>query len=1040
MRILTSVLLVALVTVSLAGVATADPARYMRHPSLSPDNHWVAFSYRGDIWRVAASGGRAERLTVHPDRDMRPIWSPDGTQIAFASNREGQHDIYVIPAAGGPARRATFHSADEFPCDWSSDGAFILIERYGIWRPDLFELPLAGGPARPVTEVPGEAEYSARYSHDGKEILFCDGRGYINWNLEGSKSSRAGQLWTLKRGTWPPEVKRITPEGTQFLWPGYTRNGIVATANTTLPPNVARLANDGTPTALTTFSDDGVQWLRVSRDGTRAVFEQGLKLWQIDLRNDSTSEISVEAPSDWIREPRQQKSIDGKIEQFTLSADGNKIVFAAGGDLYLIPSDDPDMAKRLTATDARERFPAFSPDGKTVAYVSDRTGRQNLYSVDTRSGEEVTVTSLSDADIARPQYAPDGSTIAFYLSNNRIARISPDGGKIDTMLIGSFFDFPLESTQEFRFSPDSRYIAYTAFGRDYNTDIWVYALEDGTNINTTRWSQYNYDPHWSPDGAYLSFTHQEMRANDIYSVRLEQVAPEFAEARLDSLYDDSDEDDEADDGTPEVRIDFDGIQQRWNRVMPIAGEQAELIQTPDGKSWIFAANVSGSDQIWKTPVDSDSDDKPKQLTSGSGSKSQLAISPDSKTVYFLSGGKINKVGIDGKEQSKLSFKADYDYRVAAQNRQKLNEVWRTLGNYFYDPELHGAAWDQLLAKYTQALPHIALEDELRDLLKEFIGGLDASHLDIYGGRPGLSASRQTGFLGVTFDSRALRKGRYVIGEILSHGPLDEADTPAQPGDTLIGINGHTIDSSTDIDTLLYGTIGDRVILTLRSGAGEKDVAVKPVSSGANRTLWYNAWVDGRRRYVDSISSGRLGYMHIRAMNQPALDKFKRELISQTSDHEGLVIDVRYNGGGWIAVHVLGMIERQPFVMRNFRGANIVSENKSRSYAVEKPMILLINHYSASNSEIFAEGWRTLGLGKIVGYPTPGAVIGTSAYPLIDGTICRRPSWGAFTVGMENLEGNGRQPDINIFNTQHDWISGHDRQLQRATEELLGELQ
>ena len=174
-------------------------------------------------------------------------------------------------------------------------------------------------------------------------------------------------------------------------------------------------------------------------------------------------------------------------------------------------------------------------------------------------------------------------------------------------------------------------------------------------------------------------------------------------------------------------------------------------------------------------------------------------------------------------------------------------------------------------------------------------------------------------------------------------------------------------------------------------------------------------------------------------HQTSLDRFKRELADQTANYEGLIIDVRYNGGGWIAVHLLGMLERQPFVLRNFRGAETVSENKSRSFAVEKPMILLINHFSASNSEILAEGWRRLNLGKIVGYPTCASVIGTSAYRLIDGTICRRPSWGAYTVDMENLEGNGRQPDILLFNTQNDWISGRDPQLVAAVEEILAEL-
>jgi len=261
----------------------------------------------------------------------------------------------------------------------------------------------------------------------------------------------------------------------------------------------------------------------------------------------------------------------------------------------------------------------------------------------------------------------------------------------------------------------------------------------------------------------------------------------------------------------------------------------------------------------------------------------------------------------------------------------------------------------------------------------------------------------------------------------------------EAGDTLTAVGDVSLGANVNLDSLLLGTIGDRLFVTFRGRGDTHRVAVKPVSRSANRDLYYEQWVAARRRYVDSLSDGRLGYLHVRSMDQASLDRFMRELADQTANHEGLVVDVRYNGGGWIAVHLLGMLERQPYVLRNFRGSTTVSENKHRSFAVEKPLILLVNHYSASNSEIFAEGWRRLGLGKIVGYPTVAAVIGTSAYPLIDGTICRRPSWGAFTLDMENLEGNGRRPDIRIFNTQNDWLSGRDPQLKRAVEELLADL-
>lgn len=1028
--------------VTLPAMLQAETALYLRQPSLSPDNRSIAFSYRGDIWRVSTQGGLATRLTTNPGRDQRPIWSPGGDQIAFTSDREGQNDIYLMPASGGAPSRLTYQTGHDYPCDWSPDGTHILTESYTGWRPDLVEYPVVGGPARPVTGVPMEGEYFARYSADGSSVVLCDGGGYVRWWREGNRTAKAGQVWTLKRGSWPPEMNRVTTEGIQFLWPGYSGGQIVATSNVTGKANIVRLdPATGEVTPITQFTDAGVRWLRLSRDGSMAVFERKFRLWHIDLKTDSVKEVSVQAPSDWVASPRVETSITGDIEEFTLAPDGRRIAFVAGGEVYLIPSEDPEVAKRLTRSDSRERYATFAPDGKQLVYTSDRNGRQNLWAIDTRSGEETELTSFTDVDASRPQYRPDGGQIAFYLSNDRIAGISPDGGKVDTILLGRYFDFPLESTLEFRYSPDGKYIAYTAYGADYNTDVWVYALDGSANENMTRWSKYNYNPRWSPDGKYLTFIHAHREVADLFSLRLKQVPPEFAESKLDSLYDKESKDktDKEDDALPEVEIDFERAHMRWRPVLNMAAGQGQLVATPDGKYWLFVARLESGTNIWRVAVDSKSDDKPMQLTSGSKSKSKLVVSPDSKTVYFLQGGRIGRVSIEGKKQKLLSFEADYDYRTAERHKQKLGEVWRMLGNYYYDPDFHGASWDSLYKEYASVLPHIALDQELTELIRQYLGELNSSHLNISGGTSNLPSYSAMGYLGVEFDPRSLRQGVYRVDRVMEGGPVDQSGAGVKVGDTLIAVSGRELTPLSLLDTMLIGTTGRRLELTFKGAADLTHATVRPVSKGRNNTLRYDDWVTRRRRFVDSVSNGRLGYLHVRAMNQPALDRFTRELADQTSSYEGLVIDVRYNGGGWIAVHLLDMLERQPYVLRNFRAANTVSENKSRSYAVEKPMILLINHFSASNSEIFAEGWRKLRLGKIVGYPTAAAVIGTSSYRLIDGAVCRRPSWGAYALDMENLEGNSRLPDIHIFNTQNDWISGGDPQLLRAVEELIIDL-
>jgi len=559
----------------------------------------------------------------------------------------------------------------------------------------------------------------------------------------------------------------------------------------------------------------------------------------------------------------------------------------------------------------------------------------------------------------------------------------------------------------------------------------------------TRRSRDNHDARWSPDGLYLTFQYSFNEEEQVHALRLLPEPPEFAETQLDSLYQPDEKkkkDTTKTDSLPDVKIDFDAPHTRWQRIYPLAAEQAELSATPDGKYWLMVIDLPAGANIWRVAIDPDSEDKPLQLTTGSAGKSEVQVDGKSKWVYYLQDGKIGRVGIDGKDQELLSFTADYDYHPAARRKQKLAECWRMLRTYYYDPDMHGAAWDSLHGAFEAILPHVALDDEWNELGRMFLGHLNSSHLDVHGGRPGLGTARQSGYLGLELEAGMLREGRYVVKRVLRGGPVDLASDQIRAGAVLHTVNGVELSAETSLDAQLPGTIGRRLRLGFKdTGEGDLTLDVKPITAGAEGDLLYEEWVQWRRHLVDSLSSGRLGYLHIRSMNQTGLDRFRRELTDQSADYEALVVDVRFNGGGWISVHLLAMLEREPFLLRNFRGVRPLSESKLRSYALEKPAIMLMNQFSNSNAEIFAEGWRRLGLGKIVGYPTGAAVIGTGEYELIDGSFCRRPSTGAYTLDMENLEGNPRQPDIKVFNTQADWLSGRDPQLETAVTELLTEL-
>lgn len=360
-----------------------------------------------------------------------------------------------------------------------------------------------------------------------------------------------------------------------------------------------------------------------------------------------------------------------------------------------------------------------------------------------------------------------------------------------------------------------------------------------------------------------------------------------------------------------------------------------------------------------------------------------------------------------------------------------------LNEYFYDSTFHGADWAAARAKYEPVLDDVSTETEFENIMFELFGELRASHLWIYGNDPTPSELIQTGATGLWIDYRTLeRNGRYKIDRVFTGSPADLAGV--KPGQYLRSINGITLSGETDMYRLTAGSIDRRLTLGVSdTPTGEvREIFVKPISIMAEREFWYDDWVVQRRAMVDSLSGGRLAYIHIPEMSERSLDDFTVELVAIAESKEGLIIDVRDNGGGNTAVHLLGMLVKSPYILRAFRDTPTTSENKMRSKAVEKPMVLLINEYSGSNSEIFAEGFRKLGLGKIIGTATSGGVIGTSSYTLIDGTRIRRPSTGSYTTDMKDTDLYPRQPDIYIENLPDDFINGRDPQLVKAVEELL----
>lgn len=1034
--ILISILLALLVPLMTAAAAQISYARY---PALSPDNQTIAFTYRGDIWSVPATGGQATRLTVHEAEDIRPQYSPDGNWLLFSSRRANNYDVFLMPATGGVPRQLTFNSEYDVGTGWFPNSDSVLFTSYRNDRGDIFKVSIDGGMPIKLTGYNEEREYNGRLSPDGRWLIYNDGSGPYRWWRRDLRTAGNTEIWMLDRQATEFTSQRITD------WPGHDLSPVLDYESGTIYfvscrgewGQVFKVIHGSEPEAITSFSGDGVQWLNSNPQGNLLVFEQGFKIWLLDPATNDLREVPIEISTDEAFNRVVTRELEGKVEWFSLSPDEKKIAAVLHGEIYILPAEEPEIGRRVTSTGARERHPVWGQDSETLYYSSDRNGNYDIFSVDVVSGQETQLTA-TDLNESKPLVSPDGKYLVYYRGLEQIVRRDLATGAEAIWVEGNFFDLGIETTYMYDWSPDSRWLTFTMAGPTYETDIYLVSLA-GDVHNITQTAGWNYRPKFAADGKSVYFTSWFDRADNTYQVMLQPEPVEFPEATIDSLFI-TETDGEEDEAEPpvSVQIDFENITNRLSLAYRLSTSSEWPVLTSDGEQFYFVSSLTGKPEIWSINVEDDPD--LTQLTHSEKGKTFLAVTDDGEAVYFLESGNIKRLDSDSKKVKTLKFAPMLEVDLVANNRQKLDETWRMLNDYFYDETFRGADWDAVREKYEPIVTEIRTEPEFDNLMNEMMGELRGSHLDIYSRDPQPEQSVLTGRTGFYLDFDQIdRAGQFRIADVLADSPAALAGLKI--GDYLLAVAGVTLTREINLDSLFAGTIDRRVRLTVADSSNGKPrtVDLKPTTTAALDLLWYEDWVRDRRQMVDSLSGGRLAYLHIRAMNETALERFKRELVGIAEAKDGMIVDVRNNGGGSIAVHLLGMLERTPFILRNFRHFPVTSENKMRSKAYEKPLALLINNYSGSNSEIFAEGFRKLELGPIIGVQTGGGVIGTASYTLLDGTRVRRPSWGAYTTEMEDTDLLPRQPDIEVKNTPDDYINGRDPQLVRAVQELLKDL-
>ncbi len=1073
--------------------ADASPL-WMRYPAISPDGKTIAFTYKGDIFTVPAGGGAARQLTSNSAFDTRPVWSPDGRTIVFASDRFGNMDLFEVSVAGGAPRRLTTNTASETPITFLNpqtilfssaiepDGQAILFPSSQF--PQVYSLDLSTPGARPVlySSLPME---DISVSPDGSTLLYHDKKGYEDPLRKHHVSSITRDIWMATGANLPAADRRFTKLTT---FRGEDRNPVWAPDGKSFyylteqdgTFNVARATLDGAdPTALTDFKLHPVRHLTASADGKTLAF-----FWDGEIYTLSTApgakpaKVAVSVTTDRADVDSVMTTNRFGARAIALNEKGKEIAFINHGDVY-VTSADYTTTRRITNTPEQERNVDFAPDGRSLIYSAERDGRWGIYRASLVNDDDKHFTYATDIkeeplivieqNAFQPKFSPDGKEIAFLRDRTELCVYNLASKEIRTVLPAKYNYSYTDGDQTYAWSPDSRWFLakYFDHGGWNNTDIvLVKADGSGEMTNLTRSGYSDDNPKWVLDGKAMTWTSDRRgfrshgswgSESDVYIMffdgeawdnwRLSKEERELAdEAKKDS--DDKSSDDskdakkkggkkdskkETDDkGVKPLTFDLAHRDNRVACITPNSSFLGDFVLSADGRKLYYNASFESGSDLWVHDLD---DRSSRILFKGSGYGEFV---PDAKidNIYLASGSGIKKLDLKSKDIKNIDYAADFTYRPAEEREYILNHAWRQVKDKFYDPEIHGIDWQGYLDAYSRFLPHINNNYDFQELLSEMLGELNGSHTGArFYGNMANTSTPATAWLGAIWDETYTGNG-LKVKEVVEMGPMDKTKVGIRPGDIITAIDGQPVIAGQDYYPLLAGKSGRKVMLTVTdatTGASSRR-QITAGSSGQRSSLLYNRWVERNRAFVDSLSGGRVGYIHIQGMDSESFRKTFSELLGRYRNADAIVIDTRHNGGGWLHEDLAILLSGKKFATFEPRGQYI---GQDPFWQWTKPSCVLVCEDNYSNAHGFPYTYQALGLGKVIGAPVPGTMTAVWWENQIDPTI----TFGIPQVGMKDLQGRWLEnlelkPDIEVYNTPEQQISGDDAQLRTAVEEML----
>jgi len=1036
---------VLLVAVLLTGFLYADGTLLLRHPDYN--NGRLVFSYMGDIW-IWEGKGVARRLTVHPASDVMPRFSPDGRWVAFTSNRCGNWDVFVVAADGGKPRQLTFRTGTDVVVTWTPDSRFVVFKtmRGTIFRYRLFKVSIDGGIPEPL--LPYSAAFGT-FSQDGQIFVF--NRRSPHYTRKRYRGSNNAEIWLYNFKT--KKFKRLTKNDYHDNSPLLAGDWVVFASERDGVFNLYTLSlKDGKVRKLTEYTDEPVRYPSISSDRRYVVYEQGFKVWRLDLQTGKTDVLPVEVRSDWRRNPIIYKKLRSRVDDFSVSPDNKYVAVSVYGDLFLVPLEKGDIV-RLTEGPARDRKPVFSPKGGKLAFVSDRSGRDEVYIINLKTRK---ITKLTDSDTLKSEvvWSPDATKLAVAESDHTLNLYDVKTGKKRTLLKD-----PVGRPRHIRFLADGHWLVYTKPNRDWWTDIYLMRLDDkepkeyriADDMPFDEWSlnctkdaiyflseeYYKGDGNWKVAAYKLPLKKLTYDPDDPEASKLQKEKRPGKPKQSDKEkgQEKGKKPQKKDKQKKEVIVDVEGMKKRIRKLFEVAGRLRAMVVSKDGHIVVLVKEARGKSER-NVLYYAGKDGRGLRELVAVGGIERLRFSPDGRYVFYQMGKGLWRIPRAGGTPRRVNFSVEVRIDRAAERKQILNECWRIMKHVFYDAKMHGVDWNAVRKKYNAILPYVADKEALGSIINRMFGELSASHMGMYVPEE-TKPTYQSRYLG--FDLvKDIKSGLYRVGHILKDGPADKEWLTIREGDYLLSVDGKPLrvpDNYWKVLNHLLNPFVEVEVAASPDGKDRRKLRIKHISLIDAWRLRYREWVERNRKLVEEKSGGRLAYIHIPSMGMRSLYRFRRELMRYRLK-KGVVLDVRYNGGGYIDQSLFDVLERRPYYKSRYRDSVFTTKPWNGFFG---KLVLLINQFSFSDAEIFPHGFRVLGLGKLVGVPTGGGCIGTGSYRLVDGSTMRTPSYGIYTLKGKTLENMGIKPDIWVDETPDDEVAQRDPQLEKAVSLLLEEL-